>query len=100
MKNSEYRKGSKITIFDFIKSNQIVSDALKIGGRLLWLSEQIEGFCVFAALSKSDPKVAVDFMQQMYPREQASVWQWSMTKFGQRFGNIDAMRQLIQMIDL
>ena len=99
IKNSEYRDGNEKTIFEFISSNQIVSDALEIGGQRLPAAGVIEGFCIFAALSKSDPKIAVDFMQQMYPKKPGSIWEWSLTKFGRQFSNIEAMRKLTQMID-
>ena len=98
MKESEYDNGK--TIYQFISENPIVSDELTIGGCLLPPVGIIEGFCVFAALSKSNPKIAEDFLQQMYPREQSSIWQWSLTNFGQAFGNIDVLNNLIKMIKL
>ena len=98
MKESEYSGGK--TIYQFISENSIVSDELTIGGCLLPPVGIIEGFCVFAALAKSNPKIAEDFLQQMYPKEQSSIWQWSLTDFGQAFGNIEVLNGLIKMINL
>ena len=98
MKKSEYEPNKKI--YEKISETPIVSDELTIGGCLLPPVGIIEGFCVFAALSKSNPKIAEDFLQQMYPKEQSSIWQWSLTEFGQAFGNIDVLNSLIKMIKL
>ncbi len=98
MKESEYSDGK--TIYQYISDQPLVSNNLKLGGNILPPVGIIEGFCIFAALSKGNPKVAEDFLQQMYPKEQSSIWQWSMTSFGQAFGRIDVLNGLIKMIKL
>lgn len=98
MKESEYSGGK--TIYQYICEQPLVSDNLKIGGNILPPVGIIEGFCLFAALSKNNPKIAEDFLHQMYPKEQSSIWQWSMTDIGQAFGRIDVLNSLIKMIKL
>lgn len=96
MKKVEYKPGQ--SIFEFINEEEIVSNILSINGNPLPPIGIIEGFCIFAALQESDPKIAQDFFTRMYPKEQASIWQWSLTKLGQSFGNIDQMKSLIEMM--
>ena len=98
MKVSEY--SDEKTIYQYISDQPLVSDNLKLGGNILPPVGIIEGFCLFAALSKNNPKIAEDFLQQMYPKEQSSIWQWSMTDLGQAFGRIDVLNGLIKMIKL
>tara|TARA_Y100000766_G_C18370497_1_gene348603 strand:- start:133 stop:510 length:378 start_codon:yes stop_codon:yes gene_type:complete len=96
MKKVDYE--DDITIFEFINKQEIVSNVLSINGNPLPPIGIIEGFCIFAALQESDPKIAQDFLTRMYPKEQASIWQWSLTKLGQSFGNIDQMKSLVEMM--
>ena len=80
-----------------ISKEQIISDNLTLGNVLMAPVGIIEGLCVYGALLKIRPKVAEDFFTNLYPREPAAIWKWSLTEFGQKFGDIGRMKKLIHM---
>nr|ANV79222.1 hypothetical protein [uncultured Candidatus Thalassoarchaea sp.] len=94
LKSTKYRSE---TIFEMISKEQIISDNLTLGNVLMAPVGIIEGLCVYGALLKIRPKVAEDFFTNLYPREPAAIWKWSLTEFGQKFGDIGRMKKLIHM---